>query len=443
MKILAIETSCDETAISIIEASGDFGATDFKILSNIVHSQVELHREYGGVYPNLAKREHGRNLVPVLREALVQIFKIATTPQGQTSSRRKAPPRGLTFSANTISKLENIFEREPELLKQFLEDVPKKNPGIDAVAVTYGPGLEPALWVGINFAKALSVVWDIPIIATNHIEGHIFSAFMKSGEKNSKFQITNTKFPMLALLVSGGHTELILIKDWLEYEKIGQTRDDAVGEAFDKVARILGLPYPGGPEISKLAERFAERGLTKSILEEPGLTSRSPQGGERSDLSGRRFDLRERSDLKEQNIQLPRPMINTDDFDFSFSGLKTAVLYMVKKIPNITEQTKADIAREFQQATIDVLISKTLKAVKTYNVKTVLAGGGVSANKELRTQLKSAVERELPDSILMLPDSDITGDNASMIAVAGYFKYLKNGALPANETLSAQGNLSL
>jgi len=383
MKILSIETSCDETAISIVQASGKFKNPKFKILEDVVLSQVKLHAEYGGVFPNLAKREHCRNLIPVLEKTLPQDFEIFN----------KIP-------SYKIKKLQKIFEREPELLEQFLQEIPKiKMPDIDAIAVTHGPGLEPALWVGINFAKALSLVWDKPLIPVNHMEGHIFSAFMCKKE----FQISNFQFPALSLLVSGGHTELILIKDWMKYEKIGQTRDDAAGEAFDKVARILELPYPGGPEISKLA-----------------------QIGD--DIS---------------KLELPRPMLNSDNFDFSFSGLKTAVLYMVKNISELTPKTRAAIAKEFQQAAIDVLVSKTIKAARTYMVKTIIMGGGVSANKELREQLKTAIEKKLPNTEYRIPDMEYTGDNAAMIAVAGYFNFLDKGAYKNPLRIKAQGNLSL
>ena len=291
MKILAIETSCDETAISVLEAVKNEkkgGKVTFKVLSNVVLSQVKIHEKYGGVFPALAKREHQKALVPVLTEALKRagmlkkIKLVASIPNTQ------------------YSVLNTILEREPELLKHILKILPKlKNPNVDAIAVTYGPGLEPALWVGINFAKALSMLWGIPIIPVNHMEGHLFSPFAKG----NIFSVPKIKFPILALLVSGGHTELILVKKWGRYQKIGETRDDAAGEAFDKVARMLGLPYPGGPQISKIGK------LGKAKV-----------------------------------YPLPRPMLNSKDFDFSFSGLKTAVLYTIKNIGKLNRQTKADIA---------------------------------------------------------------------------------------------------
>ncbi|MBU2109769.1 tRNA (adenosine(37)-N6)-threonylcarbamoyltransferase complex transferase subunit TsaD, partial [Patescibacteria group bacterium] len=201
MRILAIETSCDETAISVVECSEGFSKPKFKILSNVVASQIKIHAKWGGVVPNLAKREHLKNLPVVLKKALGKI----------------------------------------------------KIKDIDLIAVTIGPGLEPALWTGINFARDLNKVWDKPIIGINHMEGHIVASLLNSKIKYQKSKLW--KFPVMALLVSGGHTELVLIKNWLKYKIIGQTRDDAAGEAFDKVAKMLKLPYPGGPQVAKLAEK--------------------------------------------------------------------------------------------------------------------------------------------------------------------------------------------
>jgi len=231
------------------------------------------------------------------------------------------------------------------------------------------------------------------------MEGHIFSAFIRG----NTFSISHIQFPMLALLISGGHTELVLIKDWLKYKKIGQTRDDAAGEAFDKVARILGLPYPGGPEISELA-------LSKK------------QSG---------------------TYALPRPMINSGDLDFSFSGLKTAVLYLVQKIPALTKPIRAAIAKEFEQAVADVLVKKTLAAARAYKTKIIVLGGGVSANTKIRGDLTKMVETELPGTTLMLPERTATTDNAVMIGVAGYFRSLKEGKAPSPSRIKADGNLSL
>ena len=227
MKVLSIETSCDETGISILECTGNTKNASFKVLADSLNSQIKIHAQYGGVFPALAKREHLKNL-PILLE-------------------RTLKKSGLL----KISKNSAIAETF-DILKF------KKNPGIDLVSVTSGPGLEPALWTGIVFAKELSKKWKVPIMPVNHMEGHILSVFGNNKEKFN-IDIKKTAFPILALLVSGGHTELVLINNFGKYKIIGETLDDAAGEAFDKVARMLELPYPGGPEISKLAEIARKR----------------------------------------------------------------------------------------------------------------------------------------------------------------------------------------
>src|SRR3989344_4247172 len=249
MRILAIETSCDETAIAIVEATGDVKNASFTVLGNARLSQVAVHQQYGGVYPNLAKREHAKNLVPILEAALEEAEMLREDTQA--------------LSHETHDAITKLLEREPGLEEQFLEFVRETEPpSIDAIAVTAGPGLEPALWVGINFAKALALAWSKPLVAVNHMEGHILAGLasersdLNASSEGLTLEIKNVGMPVLALLISGGHTELVLMKEWpacadrISYELIGQTRDDAVGEAFDKVARMLGLPYPGGPELS-------------------------------------------------------------------------------------------------------------------------------------------------------------------------------------------------
>ncbi|MFA5838609.1 MAG: tRNA (adenosine(37)-N6)-threonylcarbamoyltransferase complex transferase subunit TsaD [Candidatus Paceibacterota bacterium] len=411
MKILSIETSCDETAVAVIECSGEFENPSFKILGNSLLSQIEIHKEYGGVFPSLAKREHAKNLVPLLENTLKQSSLYL---EAHLEAHLEARPPS-KMSNKKIKEIEKILEREHGLFEKLKELLSKiEIPEINAVAVTYGPGLEPALWVGLNFAKALSSVWNKPLIPINHMEGHIFSVLM---HRKNEFQISNFQFPMIALLISGGHTELILIKDWLNYEIIGQTRDDAVGEAFDKVARMLGLPYPGGPHISTLAEMSRKEYLRSSA-----------------------------SNLRKSAFQLPRPMINSDDFDFSFSGLKTSVLYKIKKLPKITDGIKKEIAREFEDAVVDVLISKTKKALQKYNAKTLIIGGGVVANKQIRLAFSNLVSKTPSDEKiqLLLPESSLSTDNAVMIGIAGYFRFLKEKKSPNDfKNLSAQGNLRL
>jgi N6-L-threonylcarbamoyladenine synthase len=403
MRILGIETSCDETAVCLIEGSGDFG-TDFQyhILGNTLLSQVAIHAPYGGVYPNLAKREHAKNLVPILTQTLTQAKEL------RPASYPQIPDGGLT----SADELRHLLEREPELyaaLSVFLEQY--KKPAIDAIAVTHGPGLEPALWVGVNFAKALSAAWNVPIVAVNHMEGHIVLSSILGREESNKMKVTRNNslltfnFPLLSLLISGGHTELVLSREFMKYELLGQTRDDAVGEAFDKVARLLDLPYPGGPEISRLAEEARNENLP-------------------------------------QTIHLPRPMIHEDNLDFSFAGLKTAVRRLVDAQSEITPEFKKEIAREFEDATADVLIAKTLRAIDEFNIETVVVGGGVSANTHIRRQLAQSLEDYGSPAKLLIPPPDFATDNAIMIALAGYF-HAKNGDFIDRENLSANGNLKL
>ncbi|OGN17803.1 MAG: tRNA (adenosine(37)-N6)-threonylcarbamoyltransferase complex transferase subunit TsaD [Candidatus Yanofskybacteria bacterium RIFCSPHIGHO2_02_FULL_50_12] len=346
MTILGIETSCDETAIAVLDIADDQTIT---VRSNIISSQVHLHAEFGGVVPSLAAREHAKNINRVLEAAL---------------------------------KEAGVLDIEKE---------------VDLIAVTYGPGLGPALIVGIAFAKSLAMLHDKPLVGVDHMRGHIYSNWL-----NKSFDRKSVKFPILNLLVSGGHTELILMTDYEEFKLIGETQDDAVGEAFDKVARLLGLGYPGGPLISKLAEQ--------------GNLERFP---------------------------LPSPMINSKNFDFSYSGLKTAALYLLRdlKATNIEldDQIKADIAASFQHAALEVLIQKTIRAAQEYNAQAIFLSGGVSANSLLRKKLHAAAtELGIPYS---QPDLAYTGDNAAMIALAGYFAYQKNSATAQWQTLDMKPNL--
>ncbi len=397
MKILAIETSCDETAISVLEIKGGPKNPRFKVLSNVISSQVKLHAKWGGVVPSLAKREHQKNLVPVLIKSLKESKLLKSKIKSKKSK----------LQIKIQNELNKILERELELLRRvkiFLRNY--EAPKIDLIVVTNGPGLEPALWVGINFAKALAIAWNKPLFAANHMEGHLFSVFLQEKQRR-EFPISNFQFPIITLLVSGGHTELILIKNWLKYKMLGQTRDDAAGEAFDKVAKMLNLGYPGGPAINRIAEAA---------------------GGHR------------------MSFKLPRPMLNSKDYDFSFSGLKTAVLYKLKEIRNLTPEIKAIFCKEFQQAVTDVLISKTMRAVKEFKAKTVILGGGVAANKELRKQFQKKIaitnDRKYLLNLLM-PEIKFTGDNAAMIALAAYFRFIKKKGPADWQALKADGNLKI
>jgi N6-L-threonylcarbamoyladenine synthase len=421
MKILAIETSCDETAIALVEVSEKLGKTKFKILANEVSSQVAIHAQFGGVFPAMAKREHGKNITHILEKVL------------NDSKLSKPVVKNFVLPKKTGEKIRKILERENDLAENFINFANRiKTPKIDAITVTTGPGLEPALWVGISFAKALSYHWNIPFVPANHMEGHIFSVFPTD---QNTFTIDSNKkiFPVISLLVSGGHTEIILMKDWpasqtsqggMKYKKVGTTRDDASGEAFDKVARMLGLPYPGGPEISKLAAK--ERGVFNSSL---------------------------------QPFVLPRPMINSKDYDFSFSGLKTAVLYMIRDLKEkYTEKEleklfgpdsnwKQKTACEFENSVIEVLVSKTIRAIKEFKARTLIVGGGVSANKYLQETMKKEIEKinekQKEKTTVHFPSRKLTGDNALMIAIAGYYQFKNKKIIKNLNSVKANGNLSL
>jgi N6-L-threonylcarbamoyladenine synthase len=356
-----------------MEARGGTTNASFKVLADTVASQIDIHIPYGGVFPALAKREHIKNL-PIVLEKTLKKAKL----------NKKAKP-------------------------------------VDLIAVTYGPGLEPALWTGIVFAKELAEKWDIPLIPVNHMEGHLLSVFGKnkparphdsSGAGGGSFKIPKVDMPALALLVSGGHTELVLENKWMNYKIIGQTLDDAVGEAFDKVARMLGLPYPGGPEISRLASK-----------------------------------LRIKND--ESKIKLPRPMLYSKNFDFSYSGLKTAVLYLIRELgglEKISDKTKMQIALEFENAAIECLIHKTRKAAEKYGIQTIVVGGGVSANKYLRSEM-SALGGSASGGKkikLLFPTKELSTDNSLMIGIAGYLNFIKNKKkVPKPNTIKATGNLRL
>ena len=341
MHILSIETSCDDTAVAIIRWDGQ-SAT---VLANTVSSQIALHTKWGGVVPALASREHLANIVPVIEE---------------------------TFAKAHLTK----------------ED-------IDLIAVTEGPGLMPALVIGVSAAKTLALVWNKPLIGIQHIEGHIYANFLGKNKNDQNM------FPLIALVVSGGHTQLVLMQKHFEYTILGETKDDAAGEAFDKVARLLGLPYPGGPEIDKRARAFRENHTAEEIQE---ITKK-----------------------------FPRPMLTSDNFDFSFSGLKTAVLYALKKESAEILKDEACINSEchaFQEAVVDVLVAKTKKAITRYHPKTFVIAGGVSANTRLRERLQNTLD-ELNLEVKLLsektsfltPEFVYSLDNAVMIGIAAAFRY--------------------
>ena len=289
-----------------------------------------------------------------------------------------------------IENIKNILTRETDLFKKIIPFLKKyKKPDIDFISITNGPGLEPCLWVGVNFAKCLSYFWNIPLIPTNHVESHILVNILDN---------PNIKFPAISLVVSGGHTQIILVKKIGKYKILGETRDDAAGECFDKCAKILGLSYPGGPIISKLAENAK----TKTLL--------------------------------------PRPMFNTKDYDFSFSGLKTSVLYANRETKIKNKKYKEEMSAGVQQAIIDVLIKKTIKAAKDFDVKSLILGGGVSANQELKKQFKIKLEKESPNTTLFVPKPSLSTDNGLMVAITGFYHLNKKVNW---KNLKADGNLRI
>jgi N6-L-threonylcarbamoyladenine synthase len=319
VRILGIETSCDETAASVVE-------NGHLILSNIVASQVKLHAQFGGIFPEVASRQHIRVIYPIVEQAIQKAH----------------------------IKLSEV----------------------DAIAVTRGPGLPGSLVVGMNTAKGLALGSNLPLIGINHLEAHLYSAWLDSSDSKPK---DPPEFPIVALIVSGGHTELILMTDHLNYKRLGGTLDDAAGEAFDKVGRLIGLEYPGGPSIQKAAK-----------------------GGNQAAFN------------------FPRAMLK-GTWDFSFSGVKTAVMREVREMEaHGSSLPVADLSASFQEAIIDVLVTKTIKAAEEFKAKEILIVGGVSANRELRKSIQK--QSSTP---VHIPPLKLCTDNAAMIAGAGYFRYIQ------------------
>lgn len=315
--VLGIESSCDETAAAVVKNGRN-------VLSNVISSQIELHKEYGGVVPEIASRSH-------------------------------------------IEKINQVIEEALEEAKVTLDD-------IDAVAVTYGPGLVGALLVGVAEAKAISYASGKPLVGVHHIEGHVSANYIEHADLEP---------PFLCLIVSGGHTHLVLVRDYGEYEIIGRTRDDAAGEAFDKVARAIGLGYPGGPKIDRLAREG-----------------------------------------NKDAIKFPRAKVEGAEYDFSFSGLKSAVLnYLNGCNMKGDEINPADIAASFQASVVDVLVSKAIAAARSYNMKRIALAGGVASNSALRQGMREACEKNGIE--LYYPSPVFCTDNGAMIGVAGYYEYLK------------------
>lgn len=335
MLVLGIESSCDDTSVALVNCS----ESGHVVIAEKTASQIDIHKKYGGVVPEIAGRMHAEKIVP--------------------------------------------------LIEAVLDGQPKP----DAIAVTAGPGLVTGLIVGVEAAKTLSFAWSIPLVAVNHLSGHIHSVELSPQ--------TTIQFPALALIVSGGHTELVHLKSHTDFKILGSTKDDAAGECFDKVAKLLGLPYPGGPQISKLA-----------------------------------------SEGRTDAIDFPRPMLREDNFDFSFAGLKTSALYWMRdnKLAAVSinasalpagvfgqskDITVSDFCASFEQAIVEVLVAKTLRAAEEIKPATLILGGGVAANKKLRTTLSEAVAAMLPETKMLIPSLPYCMDNGAMIAVAGFYQALQ------------------
>lgn len=330
--ILAIETSCDETSVAVVE-NGE------RMLSNIVASQIKSHMRFGGVVPEIASRHHVEQITQCIEEAM--------------------------------------------------EEARVSYTDLSAIAVTYGPGLVGALLIGVNAAKALAYAHDLPLIAVNHMAGHIYANRL----------IQPLVFPLLALVVSGGHTELVYMEKDGDFKIIGETRDDAAGEAYDKIGRVLGLPYPGGKRIDEMAH------------------------------------------LGKDSYHFPRAMLKEDNYDFSFSGLKSAFINLVHNAAQKNEEVdKNDLAASFQASVIEVLVKKTMRAAKELGVKQLVLAGGVAANQGLREELTTTMNQELPNVELLIPPLSLCGDNAAMIGAAAYVEY--NRQQFAGYDLNAQPGLT-
>lgn len=390
MHILSIETSCDETAVTLMKACGEFPDAAYDILGDALWSQVEVHKEYGGVFPTLARREHAAIIVSMLEKAV-------------TEAKIKSNPKAIEISKETEEEIKTLLERYEGLAERLLEFHRKFGViDIDLISVTTGPGLEPALWVGVNFAKAISLLWNKPLVPVNHMEGHILASIY---DVNEDKKLSNISFPAIALLISGGHTELISMSKWGEYEKIGQTRDDAVGEAFDKVARLVGIPYPGGPEVSRRAAEARKRNLPPYA-------------------------------------KLPTPMLHSKDLDFSFSGLKTAVRYAVQE-KVLTEDEINALCRDFEEAVTTVIFKKTKTSIDKHGAKTLIVGGGVSANTYIKKIMKNTLTEENPEVVAYFPPAGLSTDNSIMIALAGHAKFNKSITPPETNSIIADGNFSI
>ena len=423
MIVLGIETSCDETAASVVKDGNE-------LLSNVVFSSMDLHKAYGGVVPEIAARSHIESIIPVIEQALTEAFSFE----------------------NTKSEIRNPKQKpNPKLEKRNMKNESEPWDNIDAIAVTYGAGLGGSLLVGVMTARTLALTKNKPLYAINHVEGHVYANFLtKTTLPNYQLPTSTPQFPLLALIVSGGHSQLALFRDHFDYTLLGQTRDDAIGEAFDKVAKITGLPYPGGPSIAEAAKKGDpyKYKLPKSKLDKP--------------------------------------------YEFSFSGLKTAVLRLAQEeigqdytfpsfeLPErLSEVQKNNIAASFQRVAIETVVDKTIQAYEEFQPKSVVIAGGVAANQELRRQLSERLDSinsksEVPKikqiqnsksekrnmkqekvtkhetgktinttDIVQYTDIKLCTDNGAMIATLGCFKAMHDQEPVDPYTLQIEPNLSM
>jgi len=381
MKILGIETSCDETAAAVV-------LDGHTLLSNVVASSMDLHAKYGGVVPEIAARSHIESITPVIEQALTEAFQTEDISLKIEDGKNKKP--------------NSTFHLPPSKFDPWDQ--------IDGIAVTYGAGLGGSLLVGVLTARTLAIIHKKPLYAVNHVEGHLYASFLTNTSlPDYTLPVNAPQFPVLGLIVSGGHSQLVYFRDHFDYDLLGQTKDDAIGEAFDKVAKILGLPYPGGPSVSKMALQGDPRKYTLPKAKMPGK------------------------------------------YDFSFSGLKTAVLRLAQKecgklhdFPStklsalLSDAQKADISASFQRVAIETVVDKTVLAFDQFQPKTVIIGGGVASNAELRAQLTD----RLPLQILYT-DTKLCTDNGAMIAALGCFKMKLDQQVADPYNLVISPNLSM
>lgn len=381
MRILAIETSCDETGASVVEKKD--GEQFVRVLSNVTASSISLHAKTGGIIPEYAAREQIKAIIPVMVKTLNESGSMSHESWGRTErggnyrERRSAAASGARQRWEPERQdLRKDWEKANEILKN----------DIDAIAVTHGPGLIGSLLVGVETAKTLSFAFKKPIVPVHHLLAHLFANFIRNQDPRTKIREPN--FPFIGLIVSGGHTDLLLFESVTKFKWLGGTRDDAAGEALDKIGRLLGLPYPAGAEIER-----------------------------RSSI------------VRKSSINFKSPLLSTDDFDFSFSGLKTEISRFISTLPagrqekHLTDRLINEVCYALQDAIFKVLINKTIRAAKLYKMNQIALGGGVSANQTLRNEFKLTAKSQLPKAKIFSPEKKFATDNAAMIGAYALLNY--------------------